>query len=448
MPKSSRPGAPVADRLTLNRRDVIRAGAAVSAAGLLGGAPTGLRAEAGRTIDLPGADQLIPANMPAGFSKAEMERRWARLRRWMRDYDYDCLIVPRRPEGNADIKWISESNANWAVFPLEGQPTLIFRGGDDSRAAGENSPVDFDLRVSRFNRSRVIIDRLEELGMQRARIGVGNLSGQMRNDEGGVSYVTLSNIQKALPRATFDSAVPLLMEVKLERGPEEIEVLRLASRVSELAIRTIVETAGPGVVQRDVWFEVFKTLLNASGEEPQRISIRAGDEGNTADGRPLDEVMKAGQICSQELSGHVLGYASQVNQTICVGPPAPRHWEAAMKNCIDVFHYLVDIAKPGLAFAEYSELYRKKVLELGDAYWGVVFHTGGASGDGPRMGPDRDDENGDLVVRPGMVFTIKPRFRIPGVEAPSAQFGDPVLITETGAERLGVRKPEVITLGT
>jgi Xaa-Pro aminopeptidase len=63
------------------------------------------------------------------------------------------------------------------------------------------------------------------------------------------------------------------------------------------------------------------------------------------------------------------------------------------------------------------------------------------------MGPTRQDENGELVVKPGMVFTIKPRFVIPGVARPSAQFGDPVLITQTGAERLGVRKPEVITLG-
>ncbi|MFQ5983543.1 MAG: M24 family metallopeptidase, partial [Woeseiaceae bacterium] len=295
---------------------------------------------------------------------------------------------------------------------------------------------------------QLIIDRLRELGMQGARIGVGNLSGQMRNDEGGVSHITMTNLKNTLPKARFESAVQLLMQVKLERGAEEVEVLRLASRVSELAIRSIVETAAPGVVQRDVWFEAFKALLNASGEEPQRISIRGGDEGNTAGGRPLADTFLAGQICSQELAGQVLGYASQVNQTICVGAPAPTNWESAMKYCIEIFEYLLDAAKPGLSFQEYSELYRKKVEARGTADWGVVFHTGGASGDGPRMGPKRPDENGDLVVKPGMVFTIKPRFTIEGVEKPSAQYGSPVLITATGAEQLGVRTPEVITLAT
>ncbi|MFZ9051662.1 MAG: M24 family metallopeptidase [Woeseiaceae bacterium] len=431
---------------TIGRRELLKAGAAVSVGSLLAGGPSRASADAARTIELPGADELVPENMPKGFSKNEMERRFKKLRAWMNREKFDCLIIPSRPDGNADIKWVSESNANWAVFPADGTPTLIFRGGDDSRSVEENSPVEFDLRVSRFKRSQVIIDRLRELGMERARIGVGNLSGQMRNDEGGVSYVTMTNVMNAFPKAIFESAVPLLMEVKLERGPEEIEVLRLASRVSELAIRAIVETAAPGVVQRDVWFEVFKTLLNASGEEPQRLSIRGGGEGNTAGGRPLDERFVAGQICSQELAGQVLGYASQVNQTICVGTPAPAHWESAMKYCIEVFHTLVDAARPGLSFQEYSEIYRKKVEDRGTAYWGVVFHTGGASGDGPRMGPTRPDENGDLVIKPGMVFTIKPRFAIQGVETPSAQYGSPVLITDTGAEQLGVRTPEVITL--
>jgi Xaa-Pro aminopeptidase len=434
--------------MSIDRRNLLKSGVALSIASLATSTAKAAKSEAKQSIDLPGADQLIPENLPKSFSKAEMDRRWAKLRQWMNREKYDCLIIPARPGGNADVKWVSESNANWVVFPANGTPTLIFRGGDDSRSVADNSPVQFDLRVSRFKRSQVIIDRLKELGMQESRIGVGNLYGQMRNDEGGVSHVTMTNLINAFPKANFESAVQLLMKVKLERSSEEIQVLRLASRISELAIRTLVETAAPGVAQRDVWFQVFKTLLDASGEEPQRLSIRGGGEGNTAGGRPLDEKFVAGQICSQEMAAQVLGYASQVNQTFCVGTPAPAKWESSMKYCIEIFEYLKDIAKPGMSFQEYGELYQKKVEDRGSAYWGVVFHTAGASGDGPRMGPNRPDENGDHILKPGMVFTIKPRFAIEGVETPSAQFGSPVLITETGAEHLGVRKPQVITLAS
>ncbi len=241
--------------MSIDRRNLLKSGAALTVASLLTSTSNTARAEPGRSIDLPRSDELVPANMPKAFSKNEMERRWSKLRRWMNREKFDCLIIPSRPAGNADIKWVSESNANWAVFPASGQPTLIFRGSDDSRSVQDNSPVKFDLRVSRFNRSQLIIDRLKELDMQQARIGVGNLSGQMRNDEGGVSYITMTNLKSALPKANFESAVQLLMQVKLERGPEEIEVLRLASRVSELAIRAIADShlAGAGGPTQTVW---------------------------------------------------------------------------------------------------------------------------------------------------------------------------------------------------
>jgi len=326
--------------------------------------------------------------------------------------------------------------------------TSVFRRVQESDEAKAKMGLDVDMRISRFKRSQVIVDRLKELDLDRARIGVGDLVGTNRNDEGGVSYITMTRIKEALPKATFESAVDLLMRVKLARGPEEIEVLRLVSRVSELAIRAIVETAGTGVPQREVWFQVFKTLLDASGEAPPGVSIRAGQEANTARGRPLNEKFEAGQIIGQEISGSVLGYLSQVNHSICVGPPAPADWDSAFKFCVDVFHSLVDWAKPGKTFKDYCELYRQKVEARGEPYWGVVFHTGGAQGDGPRMGPTRPDEYQDLVLEPGMVFTIKPRVLIKGVAAPSAQIGDPVLITERGAERLGRRKLETLTLGT
>jgi hypothetical protein len=71
----------------------------------------------------------------------------------------------------------------------------------------------------------------------------------------------------------------------------------------------------------------------------------------------------------------------------------------------------------------------------------VVFHSGG-NNDGPRWGPDRT-EAVDAVFQEGMVFTIKPRIPIKGLETPTAQFGEAVVVTATGARRLGTRAIEI-----
>jgi Xaa-Pro aminopeptidase len=434
------------------RREVLAGSSVISAGTLLSSCATMESSSRTRnSITIPGMEQLVPENMPKGFSLNELQRRWQKCREWMRRADFDALLVPTRSEGNADVKWLTESGPDWVVFPQQGKPTAIYRVGDEDDSFQGDTGGEFNVMSSLLNRTDLIIDSLKQAGITTGRVGVGNLSGTLRKDEGGVSYTSLAKLMREFPAIKFESASDLLMRIKLARGPEEIEALRMSNRVGELAIKASIETAAPGVPQRDVWFQIAKAYLDASGESPGRITIRAGREGNTAGGKPLNEIIKAGQILSETLSASVLGYNLQVNQTMCVGRPEPKNWESTFKYNMDLFDALVDWAKPGRSFADYSAFYKqeidKRIAVVGGKYYeGVIFHTGGALGDGPRMGWGRDDENSDLVIEPGMVFSIKPRVPIPGLDTPSTQIGDGVLITENGAVRLGRRKIEPITI--
>jgi hypothetical protein len=62
------------------------------------------------------------------------------------------------------------------------------------------------------------------------------------------------------------------------------------------------------------------------------------------------------------------------------------------------------------------------------------------------MGAGRK-ETVDLVIESTMCFDIKPRIIAKGTK-PTVQFGDPVVVTETGARRLGRRKLEPMVVGT
>ena len=428
----------------ISRREVLKgasAGVAASlAATLLSGCAPG--PPASRGAPETAAARLSPAAMPQGFSREEMQRRWQRVREQMRERRFDCLLVPERADGNADVKYLTERSAAWVVFPYEGKVTAIGEG-DGGGSPGE----DIQMRAAAEGLwSKAVMDTLRELGMTQARIGVGNLVNVLRNPEGGVNFTTLDRVRKGLPRAAFEPAVDLLMRVKLVRSPEEIEVLEKATEVSEAGLQAMLEKARPGVMHRELWLHIFQAMANASGELPTRLAIRAGAEANTSQGRPLDEILKPGQILNQELSGTVLGYGSQVNHSVCVGTPAPADWASAAPYCRDLFQSLAAWIAPGKSFQDFLAFYRKKVEERGEGRWGVVFHSGGA-GDGPRWGPTRT-EGMDLSLAAGMVFTIKPRVPIRGVAAPAAQFGDAVVVTGNGARRLGKRKLEIINLGT
>lgn len=424
--------------------------------------------EAVKTARASGNPALTPESMPKEFSVAEYQRRWRDVRERMRANQFDCLLIPQhrpgamipeRPDGDADVQYLTGIPAGWVVVPYEGKITAISTGqlkpllalkgpvrGLVLTSMYADSLKDIEIRFTEEEGawSGPIIDCLRERGMTEARIGVGSLEDIFRNEEGSVNYTTFDRVRKALPQARFGSAGDLLWRVKLVHSPEEIAVLEKATEVSEAGLQAMMETARPGVVQREVWLSVFRAMVEASGERPWRVSLRAGAEGNTALGFPLEEILGKGQILNQEISGSVLGYGSQVNQSVLLGSPAPGDWPAAAQYCLDTFHYLMDMVKPGRNVNELSDFYELRVKARGGKGGGVFLHSSGLS-DLPRWGPGRREGEG-LALEAGMVFDLKPSAPIEGA-SPMPQFGDSVVVTEKGARRLGKRKMEILTLG-
>jgi len=422
----------------ISRREMLQgaaAGIAATAAGALlaGCSPATEQRPASQTAG------ITPVSLPKRFSQEEMIRRWATVRAAMKEQKFDGLLVTARPDGAADIGWLTATGAPYAVLALDGKVLIIGGEGSGELHDGvEARPAEGGMNSAAINAA------IKELGLVRGRIGVGYLSDIVRLPEGGFNYTTLDRVKKANPQARFDPAGDLLMMVKLPRSAEEIAVLEKATEASEMGLQALIKTARPGAIHRDVWLAVYTAMVGATGEFPTRLSLRSGQEGNTGPS-PLEEAMQAGTICNQELSATVLGNGSQVNQSFLIGGPAPADWQSAAQYCLDVFQKMLDWIKPGRPIREGMDYYKAEVEKRGPGYWGVLFHSGGGN-DGPRWGPGRP-EAADAVLQEGMVFTIKPRIPIKGVEAPAAQFGDAVVVTATGARRLGKRKLEILALG-
>lgn len=422
----------------LTRREMLRGAAAGIGATVAGGLLAGC-SPASQEPSTSQASAITPASLPKRFSQQEMNRRWSAVRSAMQDQDFDGMLVTRRPDGSADIGWLTATNAPYAVMALDGKILLVGDGGSDLYDGVEAREGPNDLNSEGINAA------LRELGLTRGRIGVGYLQDIVRLPEGGFNYTTFDRVKRANPQARFESAADLLLMIKLPRSEEEVGVLEKATAASEAGLRRLMELARPGAIHRQVWLGVYGALIAATGELPVRLSLRSGAEGNTGE-QPLNERMQAGTICNQEISASVLGYGSQVNQSMLLGGPAPADWQSAAQYCIDLLHRLIDYIKPGNRVMDAVDFYQREVEKRGSSYGGgVIFHSGG-NNDGPRWGPGRP-EAVNAVFQEGMVFTIKPRIPIKGVKAPTAQFGDAVVVTSTGARRLGTRKLEILTLG-
>lgn len=396
---------------------------------------------------------ITPASLPKAWTPEEIHRRWAAVRQKMKEANLDALLVcqhhsgemiTERQDGDADVEYLTGITLpfKWVVLPYEGKVTAFstqqVRGEPEEQLCKERG---IDLRVARGPWSAGIIDAMKEANLAQGRIGVTDLVDASRQVEGEVTYTTYDRVLKAFPQAKFEPASYLIDGVAALHSAEEIAVLEKSTQVGELGLQAMFATARPGVMQRTVWLAMWNAMVNASGERPFRVSIRADAEGNSALNRPLEEVMRAGQVLSQECSACVLGYGSQVNHSVVVGSPAPADWDAAAKDSLDTFHEMVALVAPGKTVKEVCAPLDKRLVARGERAGALVIHSGGL-GTLPRGGSA--GAFGDTVLQANMVFDVKPTFRMKN--GATAQFGDSILVTETGARRLGKREMKVVKL--
>ena len=439
----------------VSRRNLLKQVSAGAAASVLAPAIIGWGQDTkpGRNSASGKSVALTPAALPKAWSTAEIQRRWQSVRQEMNKANIECLLVTQhhpgemiteRQDGDADVEYLTGISLplKWVIFPIEGKVTALstaqVRGTPEEKLCQERG---IEIRVNDGSWSRSIIDSVHEKNLMQARIGVTNLLDSSRQPEGEVSYTTYDRVLKALPQAKFVASSDLLTRAQILHSPEEIGIFEKSVQVGELGLQAMFETAHTGVIQRVVWLAMFNAMVNASGERPWRLSIRTGAGGNSALNRPLEEVMAAGQVLSQECTGAVLGYGTQVNHSVLIGPRGSGDWADAAKDSVDTFHEMVALVAPGKMVKDICVPYDKRLVARGEKPGALVIHSGGL-GTMPRGGSTGD--TGDIVLLEGMVFDIKPAFRLK--DGGTAQFGDSIVVTDKAARRLGSREMKVIAL--
>ncbi|MPZ13526.1 MAG: M24 family metallopeptidase [Chloroflexi bacterium] len=384
------------------------------------------------------------------FSLAERERRWGRVRELMREHNCDCLVAPglRDAEDQATARYLSQIGgigiSAWVVFPLDGEATAVLASDRNRAFAARMQDWITDLRVG--EPSTLVPERLRELRLDRDRIGFTQFQGHYREPEGDIPYETIVRMKSLLPQAHIYGENDVLNWARLVRGPEEIAVIERVAAANEEAIEALHEIARPGLRQRDVWYAMANALTRAAGQWPARLSVTFDGPANQTLGMPIPDRIRPGALCSQEVCARIQGYRAQSNHTIQVGRGTPDDYTHAMTATIDVFDAVVAWLRPGRTIDELCTHYLNLCENhRGRDASGVVYHSNGLGDDFPRLGPRlmREDA-GRIILQPNMSFTLKPVLRFPTGTA--TQFGDPVVITEGGARRLGkrARQPVII----
>ena len=398
------------------------------------------------------------------FSLAERDRRWARVREGMRRAGLQAIIgLPNSShfdQFQADVRYLSQIGGNCTeiavVFPVEGEVTAVLRGEADIAWWGAYQDWVTDLRPSRRAFAVPIAECLKELGLERGRVGVSGLEGMVRAPEGVVVWGLFEAIKQQLPNAEFVNATEVLQEAREIKSPEEIAFLRRAAAVAESAVTRMLEVARPGVSERKVYGAMMEAMISAGGEIPTMILWGAGKRPPWPHRMLTDRVLQQGDLINNEVEGRWSGYISQVVAPCSLGDVDPMSREV-FDLSVKLFHDLRSFMKPGVRFVDVQRRYVDAVQGGGYDLGGALMHGRGLGDDHPLLWGNRPLPADDpAVLKEGMVFILKPAVFPKGGAAElvddgeilelAVRTGDTVVITPTGAERLGTRKLELVEL--
>jgi Xaa-Pro aminopeptidase len=229
-------------------------------------------------------------------------------------------------------------------------------------------------------------------------------------------------------------ATPVLREGRMIKDDAEIAELRRAGAAIDAVHRRVPEWLRAGRTEREVADDIAAAIVEEGHRTVEFVIVGSGPNGADPHHEVSDRVIEEGDIVVVDIGGAVpSGYNSDSTRTYVVGDPGAEEAEH-IAVLVRAQQAAVDAVRPGATAAEVDAAARTVLAEagLGEAFLHRTGHGIGVSvHEEPYIAPGND-----LVLRPGMAFSIEPGIYFPGRWG--ARIEDIVIVTDTGAERVNL----------
>jgi Xaa-Pro aminopeptidase len=386
------------------------------------------------------------------LSLQERDRRYKMVRGEMARRNIDCLLLPantgRWEQLQADSRYLTSiggfATEVFTVFPLDGEVTayIFNRAGWWKQAQNWVQ----DVRDGRNRWGQNAIERINELGLQKATIGISGLAGLFRAPEGIIPYSSVRAIQDTFRQASIVNATEMMQGIRAVKSAEEVSMLERSAAITEKTIEAMVENANPGVSEKELYGAMVHAMLANGGELPTLFFLSAGPGLSNSSFVPTDYRIQKGDRLINEIEAKHGGYAAQAVSPVVMGTPDDEYQKMIhiSRACFDA---ILSAMKPGVTFGALFEVYTRTVEEQGKGkyLWNhPMMHARGLGDDAPALLGDKDLERfSKIELQTGMTFILKPQVR-PAEGKGRASLGDTVTVTDNGARRLGKRELKLI----
>ena len=290
------------------------------------------------------------------FSKQEYERRYSMVRVAMAEKGLDCLIIygayhwGGTDTGQANAVYLSNYAPvvhSYVVVPLKEEPTLVLSFALHIPNARDCSVIR-DIRGGGFDLVPAVAERIEELGLQKGRIGiVGPLPSWWTSTIPVEHHRFLTG---TFPEARFETVTKWYEYLRIVKSDEEVRLMEKAGILTDLAHEEVFLATRPGVRHTDLRQIIEGVAGRFGGKYPFShvgSTSMKNPERYYPDFYPTHRTIHAGDVVMTEISlGYGL-YFGKIWGTYFVGRPT-REYRELFRLAAGVHDQAIREIKPGM----------------------------------------------------------------------------------------------------
>lgn len=272
------------------------------------------------------------------------------------------------------------------------------------------------------------------LGLQKANIGVETT--RMRFQE-------FTFLQGAAPTSNILPADALLNSLRIQKTFTEVQLIRKAVKIAEQALLATLPTIQTGVTEAQIAFELTINLLRAgsNGGSSFEPIVAAGPNGANPHASISDRPLQNGDLLIIDWGANYHDYISDLTRTFAIGSV-----DEELSRIVEVVHQANaagrSASKPGISAGSVDQATRAVIQSAGYGDY-FIHRTGHGIGMEVHEPPYIFAEN-DLILSPGMAYTIEPGIYLPG--RGGVRIEDNIVITTQGCDVLSSLPRELILL--
>ena len=345
----------------------------------------------------------------------------------------DVLLVTPGP----DLRWLTGYDAlplerlTCLVLPVQSDPFLVVPALEVPAATA--SPVGgLGLDVVGWAETEdpyaVVRERL-------GRVDRAALAKQMWAEQ-------VLRFRAALPGAEQSLAADVLTDLRMRKGPDEVDALRRAGQAIDRVHTRMAEFLRPGRTEREAGRDIATAILDEGHVQVDFVIVASGPNGASPHHELSDRVLEPGDPVVVDIGGTTEeGYCSDCTRMYTLGQP-PAEFAAYFEVLHTAQLAACAMVRPGVT-AESVDAAARDVIAaagFGDAF---IHRTGHGIGVESHEHPYIVAGN-TQVLEPGMAFSVEPGIYLTGRHG--ARIEDIVVCTADGVERLNTTDRDFVVL--